>query len=522
MLLTRRRTAHAVLGVLLTAGLLAGCGGSSRPQAAARHTSPPAGASPSPSPSPSNPALAAFYDQKLDWSSCGSGFQCADLTVPLDYAHPDGQKIQIAVNRHKATGGRIGSLVVNPGGPGGSGLDYATAIIKQKLVPAAVLARFDLVGFDPRGVGKSAPVQCLGDKQLDAFVALDPTPENAAARQALVQGSQQFAAACEQHSAELLPHVGTVDAARDLDILRAALGDPKLTYLGKSYGTFLGAVYAGEFPTHVRALVLDGALDPRLTGPELDKAQAQGFETALQSFLADCVKRSDCPLGRDVTSAEQKISDLQARADTSPLPASRYVGADGRSADEAEVTLGIAFGLYSKDYWSSLRQALAAAMQGDGSLLLYFADLLVDRSTNGHYSNQTAANTAVNCVDRPEPRDPAAYTAESEDLAKVAPHFGAFIGYGALPCAFWPVAPTLTPGPITAQGAPPILVIGTTRDPATPYAWAQGLAAQLSSGVLLTHNGDGHTAYGDGDACIDNATNAYLISLTPPKAGTAC
>jgi pimeloyl-ACP methyl ester carboxylesterase len=484
-------------------------------------------ASPSPSPSVTETApaptstgttLDRFYKQKLDWHGCGGGFQCTTLTVPLDYANPGGGTIGIAVNRLKATGSKRGSILVNPGGPGGSGLDYA----KSKPVTKRVRAHYDLIGFDPRGVGKSAPVRCATTKFLDQFFLADASPDTPAERQAIFDFSKQFADGCEQRSARILPHVSTADAARDMDVLRAALGDAKLTYMGKSYGTYLGAVYAKLFPTHVRALILDGAIDPTLTTEQLNRTQARGFEVALDAFLADCVKRSSCPLGTDsAAGARARLTAFVNGLDSRPLPASRYTEADGRELTQAEGVLGIATALYSKSSWSFLRDALKEALAGDGSTLLYIADQLVDRHDH-KYSNQSEANMAVNCLDHAAPKQPAAYDRDAAAWSKESPLFGEFLAYGSVPCAYWPVAPTGSEEPIHAAGAPPILVIGTLRDPATPYSWAVALAKQLARGVLLTYDGDGHTVYGEGNACVDRIADDYLLDLKVPAAGARC
>jgi pimeloyl-ACP methyl ester carboxylesterase len=511
---------RAGLAPIVAAVALVACSGRANPdEGQPRAAAAPPAATPAAAETP--PALAAIYHQRLSWTDCGEGFSCAWLRVPLDYARPQAHTIELSLVRLPATGPgpRLGSLVVNPGGPGGSGVDYARAA--RQVVPRAVRQRFDVVGFDPRGVGRSAPVDCVDDRAMDRFVALDMTPDTPAEHAALVSQSRALAAGCRTRSSRLLPHVSTVDVARDMDVLRAALGDRKLTYLGKSYGTFLGAHYAELFPTRIRALVLDGAVDPALSDEALSRAQAEGFESALRAFIADCVRSSDCPLGRDPAAGLRRIDALLAQADRAPLPAPNASGR--RRVTEAHVGLGLAAALYDRGSgWPALRVGLARAFAGDGSVLLLLADALVERHADGSYSNQTEAMLAVNCIDRPESRDVGAYDRAAAEFGRVAPRFGAMIAYGALPCAFWPVPPVDTPHRITAAGAPPVLVVGTTRDPATPYAWARSLAGQLSSGVLLTYRGDGHTVYGDGNPCVDGAVNRYLIEARPPATGTTC
>lgn len=460
-----------------------------------------------------------FGSVALAWRGCGDGFECAKLTVPLDYDAPDGETIEISVIRLKALNRskRIGSLVLNPGGPGGSGVEFARQA--ESLLPRQIRDRFDTVSFDPRGVGESTPVDCLNDAELDKLLAVDPSPESEAERKALFEASRQQVAKCQVKSGRLLPHLGTVDVAKDLDVLREALRDEKLTYIGFSYGTLLGARYAEQFPTHVRALVLDGALDPTLTPRETSRAQAVGFDRALDQFFADCV-RDSCAFARH-GDIEKTYDTLMADIDRSPLAARSY---GSRRLGPSEALFGVAAALYSREYgWPVLRSALEQAYsRRDGSGLLALFDNLVERDESGHYSNSVESQAAVLCLDSVYEKDQAAYAADEAAFRTVAPRFGPAIAYGPSACAFWPVPPVSTPGPAKAPGAPPIVVVGTTRDPATPYAWSQALAQQLP-GVLVTHDGDGHTAYGyRRSSCIEDVVDRYLISLTVPKAGTRC
>jgi pimeloyl-ACP methyl ester carboxylesterase len=377
--------------------------------------------------------------------------------------------------------------------------------------------RFDIVGFDPRGVGKSSPVRCATSAQLDAFLSPDPSPDTPAELAQLVSAARAFAAECAKRSGPLLSHIGTRDAARDMDILRAAVGDEKLTYLGKSYGTYLGALYADLFPQHVRALILDGAVDPTVDTQTLGRVQARGFEVALQAFLDDCAKSATCDFGT-APDIRGRFDALLANIDGQPLRTD-----EARSVGPDETFYAVAEALYSRQYgWPALRLALAQAAAGDGTGLLSLFDRYVDRDSAGNYSNLIESYTAISCIDRPSPRDLAAYQADARAQSAESPHFGVAAAFSGLPCAFWPVPPVGGPAPLPARGAPPILVMGTTRDPATPLVWAQALAKQLESGRLLTFNGDGHTVYGDGNACVDNAGNAYLIDLKVPATGKRC
>ncbi|MGW3347660.1 alpha/beta hydrolase [Nonomuraea rubra] len=454
----------------------------------------------------------------LAWTDCGGGFECAALQVPLVHGRP-GEQVELAVIRLPASGGageRIGSLVVNPGGPGASGVEYVRAA--RVVLGGEVRKRFDVVGFDPRGVGTSAPVECLSDAELDAFVALDGTPDTAGERLALEEGARRFAEGCRRRSGRLLPHLGTVNVARDLDLLRQALGERRLTYLGKSYGTLLGAVYAKLFPGRVRAMVLDGALDPGRSRARLGVEQAAGFERALRAYVEDCLAVGGCPfMSRTVDGALEEVSGLLRRTDGRPLR-----GDGRRGVTQAVAVLGLLGPLYDRALWPELGEALRRAFKGDGALLLRNADQLTGRRDDGTYSNETEANLAVNCADGGYPRRPATYgrIAAATAARGRAPRFGAYLVWSSLPCAYWPHPPEL--GPLDVKGAAPILVVGTERDPVTPYAWARRLAGALGSGVLLRYGGDGHTAYGGGSRCVDEVVERYLVAGVVPEDGAVC
>ncbi|MGR6971859.1 alpha/beta hydrolase [Streptomyces cynarae] len=471
-------------------------------------------------------ALARYYTQKLTWRTCGvPGFQCATMKAPRDYAEPGAGDVRLAVARKKATGqGRpLGSLLVNPGGPGGSAVGYLEQYAGVAY-PAEIRARYDMVAVDPRGVAHSEPVECLDGPRMDAYAQTDITPDDPAETRRLVDAFKRFAEGCGQHSAALLRHVSTVEAARDMDILRGVLGDRRLNYVGASYGTFLGATYAGLFPDRVGRMVLDGAMDPALSARRLNEEQTAGFETAFQSFAKDCVRRSDCPLGGPGASPAKVGDKLKAffkKLDASPIPTG---DADGRRLGEALATTGVIAAMYDEAAWPRLRQALTSAIRHrDGAGLLMLSDSYYERDAGGRYSNLMSANAAVNCLDLP----PAFSGPEDVERAlpafeKASPVFGRGLAWASLSCAYWPVRATGQPHRIRAKGAAPIVVVGTTRDPATPYRWARSLASQLSSGRLLTYDGDGHTAFGRGSRCVDSAIGAYLLRGTPPAKGKRC
>ncbi|MFF8728882.1 alpha/beta hydrolase [Streptomyces sp. NPDC015171] len=471
-------------------------------------------------------ALTSYYGQRLGWRDCGApGYQCATMKAPLDYANPDAGSVRLAVARKKATGkGRaLGSLLVNPGGPGGS----AVAYLQQYAgfgYPEEVRARYDMVAVDPRGVARSEPVECVDGRQMDAYTQTDLTPDDPREQGAVVAADREFAEGCGARSARLLRHVSTVEAARDMDILRAVLGDRKLHYVGASYGTFLGATYAGLFPARVGRMVLDGAMDPSLDARRLNLDQTAGFETAFQAFAKDCVRQSDCPLGGRSATPAQVGDHLRAffrSLDARPVPAGDK---DGRKLGEALATTGVIASMYDEGSWGQLRQALTSAMKDhDGAGLLALSDSYYERDTKGHYSNLMMANAAVNCLDLPPAfSGPGEVEKALPAFEKASPVFGRGLAWASLNCAYWPVRATGEPHRIEAEGAAPIVVVGTVRDPATPYRWARSLAGQLSSARLLTYDGDGHTAYGRGSACIDAAINAYLLRGTPPASGKRC
>ncbi len=460
--------------------------------------------------------LSGYYDQTLNWDSCGGGFDCATFTVPLDYDQPYEQAISISLVRLRAVNNTLGSLVLNPGGPGGSGIQYARAA--EIVVSDSVRENFDIIGFDPRGVGESSPIECIDDQTTDEYIALDGTPDNQAELDASVEMLTKFGAACLENSPDLVENVDTVSAAKDLDIMRAALGDEKLNWLGKSYGTFLGATYADLFPQNVGRMLLDGAIDPMLSNLQLSEGQARGFEDALNRFVSDCLTLSDCPLSGSVQDGITQIQNMLNDLDSNPGKLD-----DGREFTQAMGVLGVVGGLYDVTYgWSQLRPMLAAAFAGDFSGLSASVDLYTSRNGDGTYSdNSNDAIMAINCMDRPD----RGTVDETKELAKqwteFAPVFGGYLAWGNIACSYWPAQATGMPRAISAPGANPILVVGTTHDPATPYIWAKSLAEQLTSGLLLTLDGDGHTAYRQGSKCIDEVVDEYFLTGVAQD-GTVC
>ncbi|MEU2061986.1 alpha/beta hydrolase [Streptomyces sp. NPDC013455] len=521
---TRSRPTPRLTAAVVTAAalLLAACSSGTSSSSAGGTVQAALAALPHATPS----ALTPYYGQRLHWRDCGvPGFQCATMKAPLDYDKPASGTVRLAVARKKATGKArpLGSLLVNPGGPGGSAVGYLQQYAGVGY-PAEVRARYDMVAVDPRGVARSEPVECLDGRQMDAYTQTDMTPDDQEERDALVAADRKFAESCGSRSARLLRHVSTVEAARDMDILRAVLGDRKLNYVGASYGTFLGATYAGLFPERVGRMVLDGAMDPSLDARRLNLDQTAGFETAFQAFAKDCVRHDDCPLGGKGATPAQVGDRLQAffrELDAHPAPTG---DGDGRKLGESLATTGVIAAMYDEGSWEELREALTSAMrERDGAGLLALSDSYFERDPSGHYSNLMMANAAVNCLDLPPAfSGPEDVRRALPTFEEVSPVFGPGLAWASLNCTYWPVRATGEPHRIEAEGAAPIVVVGTVRDPATPYRWARSLARQLASGRLLTYDGDGHTAYGRGSACIDAAIDGYLLRGTPPAAGKRC
>lgn len=489
-------------------------------------------------PVPDAHALDRFYDQKLSWGDCASyatgaqsedafrtpGVDCARLTVPLDYTRPQGGTITIGLLRHKASdpADRIGSLVMNPGGPGGSGMEAAAHLVPT-VANNAIGLRFDLVGFDPRGVGASRPrVRCLSDAEWDAERENHPgdgtSPGSAATWTAR---ARDFTAKCVQrteHGAAMLANLGTRDVVKDVDILRAALGERKLSYLGYSYGTQIGYSYAEAFPANVRVMLLDGAIDPTEDEAHSLIAQGQGFSRAFGLFAAECAKHTGCALGPDPGDAVASFEAL-----TGPLLAKPAQAGGGRMLSYDDAMTAVVEAMYSQQSWPMLNTALNLLAAGDGSLLLQLADDYYERGADGRYSSLQDAYYAVRCVDNPHERDPAAVTATHQQMLAAAPFLGGGRPDEGEPdiCASWPVPSTSQPHRPFLPGVPPPLVISTTDDPVTPYQAGVTLANEMGGG-LLTYQGAQHTAFLHGDQCVDVNGLAYLVDGTLPPTGTRC
>ncbi|MEU0332672.1 alpha/beta hydrolase [Streptomyces sp. NPDC006193] len=509
---SRLRAAALATAALLLSALLAGCGDGGR-----------------------GGDLTA---QRLDWKDCpapseaegggsapsplpdGAEWQCATMKAPLDWSEPRGDTIGIALIRARASGpasGRIGSLVFNFGGPGGSGVTALPAFGEDY---AALRTRYDLVSFDPRGVGRSAPVRCESDSRLDVYFQQDATPDDGTERAELLKRTRAFNAACEKNSGMILPHVRTTDAARDMDLMRRVLGDGKLHYFGISYGTELGGVYAHLFPTHIGRAVFDAVVDPTETPEQSALGQARGFQRALDNFARDCTsKTAQCPVGDTEQEVKDRIAKLLRDLEKKPIE-----GLFPRRLTQTAATNGIAQSLYSRDFWEYLTEGLEQAYEGDGRILMMLSDSMNGRNDNGEYSNIAAANLAVNCSDEKPRYTEADVRHRLPEFRAASPLFGEYLAWGMVSCTGWAVPGAADRTDVSAPGSAPILVVGNTGDPATPYEGAGKMADALGEGVAveLTYKGQGHGAYDSGNKCVQNAVNGYLLDGRLPRTGTVC
>lgn len=465
--------------------------------------------------------LAPFYGQVLHWKSCGNSMQCATAKAPMDWTNPAAASIDLALVRQPATSGHsMGSLLVNPGGPGGSGYDFILNSVDYA-TDKKLQANYDIVGFDPRGVNHSTPVTCYKDPaELDAYL-YDITPGTIGSDEwiaAAAAANKAFGARCLELTGPLLGLVDTPSAARDLDMLRAVLGDKKLNYLGYSYGTLLGQVYAGLFPGKTGRLVLDGAVDPAADDFEGTATQAVGFENALKAFLEDCKTAKDCPF---TGTTSESLTEIRALLDS--LDASPIANTDGRKLGSSSMFTAIILPLYNKDNWQYLRQLFTSVFKGDASYAFQLADSYNGRNADGTYAdNQTEAFISINCLDAHGDGNVQQMRDEAAKLKELAPVFGPQMSYGGTGCPNWPVPAKRDRVPIVAPGSADILVVGTTNDPATPYKWAQTVASTLEHGHLITYTGEGHTAYNKSNSCVNAAVDDFFVGGKVPAADPKC
>lgn len=464
-----------------------------------------------------------FYDQRADWGKCEraeyQGAECATIEVPLKWNDPEGATLSLLLTRVPATGDdKKGSLLINPGGPGGSGAEHVAAY-GSMTISSTVRKQYDLIGFDPRGVKDSDGVQCLDDAETDEMLSTD-IPDTEEGKKKAKEWADKLAKACKAKSSDRIQYVDTYSAARDMDVIRAAVESEKLDYLGFSYGTYLGATYAEMYPERTGHLILDGAMDPALTTNEIVAGQAAGFEQAIKDFVTWCQnERGTCPLTGSVDEGIQQLRDFMTNAGKNPIPT-----ASGRKLNETLASTAILTALYSNETWEYVALGIESAKNNNSAdVLLMLADLANEREEDGTFkSNSTFANVAVNCLDHIGVTDEKWLKAEGERLAKKYPTFGPSLGSEEDGCANWPAKPVRYPEEIHAKGSSTIVVIGTTHDPATPYAWAESLSKQLDNSVLLTWDGFGHTAYSRSGGCIEEMVDAYLLEDKVPDDGAKC
>ena len=465
-------------------------------------------------------AISDYYSQELAWQDCYEDFQCTTLDVPVDYSDLTIGTFEISVLRYLAADqkNRIGSLVVNPGGPGSSGVNYAYNA--EYLFSPDITDRYDIVGFDPRGVAESAPIRCLTDSEIDENYAADGKPDDAAELADAIKETKKYVEKCLDQN-DYLTSFSTANAARDMDVLRAALGDEKLNYMGKSYGTFMGSLYAQLFPDKIGRVVLDGAVDPTISQYDQVLTQAVSFDNALTNFLEECEENKNCSLPTEVNQARAAIVSLLAKTAKKPIPLKNPDG-DKRQVTETLLILGMAEAFYnSEEGWPILRKALGEIKLGYGDEMIKLADQYSGRQKDGSYrSNEFDSGSIIDCLDFSDTRTVADITKDSKEISKLAPVFGPYLGYAGLTCKYLPATTPVTISSISIED--PILIIGTTRDPATPYAWAVGLQKIIANSQLLTLVGDGHTGHNRGSACIDNAVDDYYLKGLVPAKNLRC
>lgn len=472
--------------------------------------------------------LSEYTQQEIKWEPCPGDyaqFDCGTATVPLDYSKPGEKTVELALARLKAGGPeeRIGSLLLNPGGPGGSGVNLAIGAALAETFPESVMARYDLVGFDPRGAGQSQPVQCLDGAAMDAWTALDLSPDTEEEKAKLFESAKRFAESCAANSdADLLAHVGTSDAARDMDVLRQALGDEKLYYYGHSYGTILGQYYAELFPQNVGRMVLDSNAPARAGAVDIFVEQAKGLDKSIQAMAGECAtKLNPCPVGNDGTQAYSKLQDFIGALDTDPVPAEGR----RRPLSQSDVQLTLAASAFDVSAREPFFQALAAAQAGQGAPMGELADEVAGRREDGRYKNIIGSGLAIGCTSMWKgPRDQAALQAAIDQTAAASPILGGVTTANEIsPCAFWsaPVSGT-TPHPVQPESVAPILLLHNLGDGATPYAWGQEVAQDMPGAVLLTNEGTGHGVMNEPSQCLHEAVAAYLTAGTLPPPDTTC
>ena len=491
------------LGVALSAAVLAGC----------------VAVADNPAETTEDP-LAPYLGQEVQWSDCGAGAECATVMAPLDWDNPGvGEDVSLAVSRHSATGQALGSLFVNPGGPGASGYEFVLDSV-DFAVSEVLRESFDVIGWDPRGVNFSSPVSCAAtDAELDYFFfgELEAQPDTPEWDAELLAESIRFGQECQANTGELLEFVDTLSTVRDLDLLRHLVGDEQLNYLGYSYGTLIGALYIDTFPEKVGRMVLDGPVDPGASQFDLVVNQHRGFEEALEAYLVECDLTNSCPFAGSLEQRLRGVSDLYDELEQNPL---RH--ADGRLIDDGMLRTAMVTTLYAQSSWPFLTRMFDELQEGVTDTAIFLVDFYYDREGGVYQNNSMEAFIAINCLDYPVESDPAVLEAQADQLREAAPYTARPSGDGDLVCMNWPYPPKLNKGPVRGEGANPVVILGTTGDPATPYNWSVSLNEQLENSVLLTLVGEGHLAYDERVTCINDPVDTYFVTGDLPEDGITC
>ena len=464
--------------------------------------------------------LAPYLGQEVQWSDCGAGAECATVMAPLDWDNPGvGEDVSLAVSRHSATGQALGSLFVNPGGPGASGYEFVLDSV-DFAVSEVLRESFDVIGWDPRGVNFSSPVSCAAtDAELDYFFfgELEAQPDTPEWDAELLAESIRFAQECQANTGELLEFVDTLSTVRDLDLLRHLVGDEQLNYLGYSYGTLIGALYIDTFPEKVGRMVLDGPVDPGASQFDLVVNQHRGFEEALEAYLVECDLTNSCPFAGSLEQRLRGVSDLYDELEQNPL---RH--ADGRLIDDGMLRTAMVTTLYAQSSWPFLTRMFDELQEGVTDTAIFLVDFYYDREGGVYQNNSMEAFIAINCLDYPVESDPAVLEAQADQLREAAPYTARPSGDGDLVCMNWPYPPKLNKGPVRGEEANPVVILGTTGDPATPYNWSVSLNEQLENSVLLTLVGEGHLAYDERVTCINDPVDTYFVTGDLPEDGITC
>lgn len=523
------RTARAIAGLVAVVIALGGCSTNSLAQSDSNNTS-AAVAAPE--------GFESYYTQEIEWRACEEdeivpamlqapkdmkAYQCATVTAPMNWDDPDSEPIQLGVARHlNKQKDKAPALFFNLGGPGGGAVDSITPVV-ENILSGDVVQNYQIVALDPRGVGASTPIICLSDEERDFENQREEDLSALSTDELVAQADKEFAEygdKCLQKNGEVLGYVDSDSATRDFDMMRALLGQKKFDYIGFSYGTIIGAYYAELFPETVGRLVLDGAVDPAININELSSAQLEGMEKSLYNWIEQCQAEDKCPLTGDLESGKKQMIEFFEDLAEQPLP----TGDPERSVNSTLAYTAVIGSLYSTENYGLLQQAMSLAKMGDGTMLLFLADYFNSRGEDGIYTdNSSDAFTAINALDYLPVGTPEEWEVESADLAERFPVLGGDFGFASAGLEAWPVQSRATRHRITAPGTPEILVIGTTNDPATPYAMAQALASDLESGVLLTVEGWNHTAYSKyADECVVKAVDGFLLDGKVPEDGTVC